>query len=130
TGFIFIICFQMAFAETAINVNASRTPAELHELSLVQIRKRIEDFKVMIKGKEDTSHCEDKEELFFDADRPFSTPVRADGLPDFDQLLADMKVNSCGEYARQWDSLPEDKPANEDECLPVKTQGLIEKLAE
>lgn len=127
--FIIAMCFQMAFAETAISV--SRIPANIHDLSLAELKERIEAFRVKLKGKEDTSHCEDREEqLFSDEERPFTSAERSDGLRDFDELLSDMKVNSCGQYARQWDSLPTEQTSNDEECLPIKTQGLIEKLAE
>tara|TARA_R110000868_G_scaffold32343_3_gene117661 strand:- start:26635 stop:31275 length:4641 start_codon:yes stop_codon:yes gene_type:complete len=124
---IFIASFQLAFAETAIT--AARYPAEIHELSLEQLRERIETFKVKIKGKEDTSHCDEREAPMFESDRPFTSAAENAGLPEFDELLSDMRVNSCGQYARQWDATPEEA-ANADECLPIKTPGMLDKLAE
>lgn len=124
---IFVASFQLAFAETAQNI--SRYPAEIHELTLEQLRDRIETFKVKIKGKEDTSHCPDNEPALFESDRPFSSAAENNGLRDFDELLADMKVNSCGQYARQWDATAP-AAANNEECLPKKTPGMLDKLAE
>lgn len=125
--FIFVVSFQLAFAETANNV--ARIPAEIHELNLEQLRERIEAFKVKIKGKEDTSHCADQEAPLFESDRPFTSAAREDGLRDFDELLSDMKVNSCGQYSRQWDQTAA-APVDPDQCLPIKTPGLLDKLAE
>lgn len=126
---VFIASFQLAFAETALNAVNSRTPAQMHEIDLAELQVKIEAFKVRIKGKEDTSHCKDKEPAMFESDRPFTSAAREDGLKDFDELLADMKVNSCGQYARQWNPTKEEE-ANSDECLPKKTPGLLDKLAE
>lgn len=126
-AFIFVASFQLAFAETAIN--ASRAPAEIHELNLEQLRQRIETFKVKIKGKEDSSHCSDRDEPMFESDRPFTSAAQNTGLRDFDELLSDMKTNSCGQYDRQWDATPEEA-ANAEECLPIKTPGMLDNLAE
>ena len=127
---IFIASFQLAFAETAINAaQIARNPANIHELSLEELSTRIEAFKVRIKGKEDTSHCADEAAPMFDAEQPFTSAARKDGLRDFDELLADMKTNSCGQYGRQWDAVAAEA-GDEDKCLPKKTQGILDKLSE
>jgi len=131
--FIHFICFQLMFSGSISDLSQSsaRKPASFgYEIKLVELKKKIEEFKVAIKGKELEPECEEKldesgevelseedllmQELFGAGSKTNAREDRA-----FFKYVDSFKANSCG--------VIEEEELKE-ECKGEKIEGYIDQM--
>ncbi|WP_127716650.1 hypothetical protein [Halobacteriovorax sp. HLS] len=143
---IYIISFQMAFAETISRIPASQDYG--HEISIEAMSSQIESFRDSIKGKDLKADCNtdaadalekaakqeetqsieaDDEDMFAD-DSYESVKYDENTKTNWEKILAGITEASCGQYLYTFD---EDLSKEEaQKCVPKRQKGHIEKFAE
>jgi hypothetical protein len=112
---IFLLSFQLCFAETLVRLPAQ---VNVHDLSLDELNERISAFKVRISGREEMPDCGPAAAASFD------TPPAQNATP-VDYFLNRITVNACSEATFTYVNTEQDNT-----CDPVKTPGLIDELVE
>ncbi|GAB4406601.1 MAG: hypothetical protein OHK0056_05720 [Bacteriovoracaceae bacterium] len=139
---IHFLWFNIAFGET-IHL-ASRAPAQWeHDITIEDLKEKLESFKVKILGKELEAECKDESGQVIDdalRDRnnlPDNLSFTSDSEENmsrirnndkFMSLLKDLKKNACGHYVYTWD--PETPEEKNQKCEPKKQKGLVDRLVE
>ncbi|MCO4792066.1 MAG: hypothetical protein KC493_00020 [Bacteriovoracaceae bacterium] len=130
---IYILSFQMAFAKTAFRMPA----AYGHDITLEDLKKDIEAFKVELKGKDLESDCNtDSADAVEEAvtEEDISTPavdpntiLTGDNTEEkFQELMSKLKTNACGQFVYTFD--PETPAEEMEECKPKHQDGIFDKL--
>lgn len=116
---IFILSFQLCFAEVII-----RMPAQMnvHELELDQLNERLEQFKVRVAGRDEVPDCVEEQPSFPSGVN--ATPANRTQDP-LDYFITRVQVNACSESQFNYVDDEEDNG-----CDPVRTPGLIDQLVE
>ncbi|MBT7609373.1 MAG: hypothetical protein HN576_06435 [Bacteriovoracaceae bacterium] len=136
---IYLCSAQLAFGSICykINLTSNRSPAAYgHDIEIAPLLKKIEEFRVEIKGKELESDCDN------DATDALETAVvEADQVQDIDPNLItfdtnteaafkkyfkDLEKNSCGSFHYSFD--PETPAEEMQECQPKRINGLIDEI--
>ena len=143
--FIYLISFQMAFAETISRIPASESYG--HEITLESMNSQLVEFRDSIKGKDLKADCNTDEidslQAAVDEDQAQSEPVEEDLFGDssletvsfdednktnWEKVLEGITEASCGQYLYTFD---EDLSKEEaQKCVPKRQKGHIEKFAE
>jgi hypothetical protein len=136
---IYLCTAQLAFGSICykINLTQARNPAAYgHDIEMEPLLKQIEDFRVMIKGKELESDCDNDasdalESAVVEDDQVQSIDpnlVTFDTNTDaaFKKYFKDLEVNACGSFVYSFD--PETPAEEMEECQPKRQNGLIDKM--
>mgnify|MGYP000026475650 CR=1 FL=1 len=142
---IYLISFQMAFAETIARIPASSSQS--HEMSVESMLSQLDEFRDSVKGKdlkadcntdeadaleqavnEDQSNSYEEEEDFF-GDSGYETVAFDENTKtNWENILDGITQASCGQYLYTFD---EDLTKEEaQKCVPKRQKGHIEKFAE
>ncbi len=138
---IYLISFQLAFAETLLRVPASTNIP--HKFSTEELLKEISDFKDSIKGKDLKAVCntdevdtleravneeESEEEDLFGFDSQDIVAYDENTLSNWEKIVKGINEASCGQYLYTFDANLAKEEA--EKCVPKRVKGHIEKFAE
>ncbi|WP_044557632.1 hypothetical protein [Halobacteriovorax marinus] len=142
---IYLISFQLAFAETILRVPAQASFD--HKYSTEELFKEIESFKTSIKGKDLKAECntdavdalesavseeaseeeESYDDLFgFEEDEIVAYDEAT--LSNWEKIVKGINEASCGQYLYTFDQNLSKEEAQK--CVPKRVKGHIEKFAE
>jgi hypothetical protein len=143
---IYLISFQMAFAETIARIPASDSYS--HEMTVESMFEQIEEFRDSVKGKdlkaecntdevdaleeavteEEQSNSYEEEDDFFGGDSVETVAYDENTKTNWEKILEGITQASCGQYLYTFD---EDLSKEEaQKCVPKRQKGHIEKFAE
>ncbi|WP_372651130.1 hypothetical protein [Halobacteriovorax sp.] len=138
---IYLISFQLAFAETILRVPASESYTYIY--SSEELLNEINEFKDSIKGKDLKATCsteevdvledavseeEEVEEDFFGFDEEEVIAYDENTLSNWEKIVKGINEVSCGQYLYTFDENLAKEEAQR--CVPQRVKGHIEKFAE